>query len=98
MTTDDLRRHHMEERLIILAAIDDALRRHAEVLPVIIGAADRDAARAAVAKLLGVEHIAAVAVLDLQWNRLTEAGRAAIAAERAQLEASLNPHGAPAPG
>lgn len=93
MTTDDLRRHHMEQRLMIVAAIDDALRRHAEVLPVIIGAADLEAARAAVAELLGIEHIAAVAVLDLQWNRLTDAGRAAIAAERAQLEASLIPPG-----
>lgn len=93
MTTDDLRRWNTEQRLIILAAIDDALRRHAEVLPVIIGAADREAARAAVAELLGIEEIAAVAVLDLQWNRLTGAGRAAIAAEPAQLEASLHAPG-----
>lgn len=80
----------VRQRLMIVAAIDEALRRHAEVLPVIVAAADRDAARAAVGALLGIEKIAAVAVLDLQWNRLTEAGRAAIAAERAQLEASLH--------
>lgn len=92
MKIDDgqLRREMAEQRLMILAALDDALCRHAEVLPVIIGAADREAARTAVAELLGIEKIAAVAVLDLQWNRLTEAGRAAIAAERAQLEASLH--------
>lgn len=92
MTIDDqLRRREMvRQRLMIVAAIDEALRRHAEVLPVIVAAADRDAARAAVGALLGIEKIAAVAVLDLQWNRLTEAGRAAIAAERAQLEASLH--------
>lgn len=91
MTIDDqLRRREMvRQRLMIVAAIDEALRRHAEVLPVIVAAADRDAARAAVGALLGIEKIAAVAVLDLQWNRLTEAGRAAIATERAQLEASL---------
>jgi len=95
MTTDDeqVRRHNAEQRLMILAAIDESLRRHAEVLPVIIGATDREAARAAVPELLGIEEIAAVAVLDLQWNRLTEAGRAAIAADRAQLEASLNAPG-----
>lgn len=93
MTTGVVRREMAEQRLMILAAIDDALRRHAEVLPVIIGAADPEAARAAVAELLGVEQIAAVAVLDLQWNRLTGAGRAAIAAEPAQLEASLHAPG-----
>lgn len=79
----------VKQRLMILAAIDDALRRHAEVLPVIVAAADRNAAREAVGALLGIEKIAAVAVLDLQWNRLTEAGRAAIADDRAQLEAFL---------
>ncbi|WP_395727003.1 hypothetical protein [Nakamurella sp.] len=83
------RREMAEQRLIILAAIDEALRRHAEVLPVIVAAADRDAARDAVSALLGIEKIAAVAVLDLQWNRLTEAGRTAIADERARLEASV---------
>lgn len=91
MTIDDeqKRREMVKQRLMILAAIDDALRRHAEVLPVIVAAADRNAAREAVGALLGIEKIAAVAVLDLQWNRLTEAGRAAIADDRAQLEAFL---------
>ncbi|WP_041368555.1 hypothetical protein [Nakamurella multipartita] len=91
MTSNDegLRRDHAEQRLTILAAIDEALRRHAEVLPLIVGAADRAAARTAIGALLRIEETAATAVLALQWSDLTQARRAVIAAERAQLEASL---------
>ena len=91
MTSNDegLRRDHAEQRLTILAAIDEAMRRHAEVLPLIAGAEDRTAARTAIGALLRLEEIAATAVLALQWSDLTQARRAVIAAERAQLEAYL---------
>lgn len=91
MEIDDeqLRRDAARERLKILAAVDQALRRHAEVLPVIVAAADRESARAAVGALLGIEEIAAEGVLALQWSHLTVAHRAVIAAERAGVEAFL---------
>ncbi|HOZ58185.1 MAG TPA: hypothetical protein PKY70_08365 [Nakamurella multipartita] len=91
MTRDDegLNRDHAEQRLTILVAIDEALRRHAEVLPVIVAAADRAAARSAIGALLRIEEFAATAVLALQWSDLTQARREVIAAERAQLEAYL---------
>lgn len=91
MEIDDeqLRRDAARERLKILAAVDQACRRHAEVLPLIVAAADREAARAAVGALLGIEEVAAEGVLDLQWRHLTEAHRAVIAAEQAGVEAFL---------
>lgn len=89
MRSDDEQRQMVQQRLMVLAAVDDALRRHGEVLPLISAAADRQAARDAVRTLLGIEEIAAVAVLDLQWSHLTAAHRAVIAGERAKLEAFL---------
>ena len=84
-----VRRHNGRLRLGILAALDEALRRHQELIPLIVGAADRAEAAHAVARVLRVGEVEASAVLDLQWGRMTRAERQRIADERTRQEREL---------
>lgn len=84
---DDLQMHRAKERLKVLVAVDEALRRYPEVLPLLSASANRDEAAAAVRSLLGVDAVGAQAVLDLQWSHLTVHQRRVISEERTQLQA-----------
>lgn len=86
---EEVRRLNGRARLGILAALDEALRRHDELIPIIVDSADRSAACLAVAEVLGVGEVEASAVLDLQWGRMTRAERARIANDRAEQDRDL---------
>ena len=86
---DELRRLNGRARLGILAALDEALRRRDELIPIIVDSADRSAACLAVAEILGVGEVEATAVLDLQWGRMTRAERARIAQDRQDQRIAL---------
>jgi hypothetical protein len=79
----------VEERLDVLAAVDAALEWRTDVVRVMEGAADPDAARSAVMALLQVSDVGANAVLAMQLRRFTVSERAAIRAEVDQLQDEL---------
>lgn len=86
---NETRRHNGRVRLSILTALDEALSRYDELIPLIVGAADRAEAADAVSRLLGVGANEATAVLDLQWGRLTRAERDRITDARRRQEQAL---------
>ena len=86
---DEQQRHRAQQRLTILSAVDEALRRHTEILPLLWASANREEGLAAVRTLLAVDTTCAQAVLDLQWSRLARDERATVADECARLVAVL---------
>lgn len=86
---DERQRHQAQQRLTILSAVDEALRRHSEILPLLWASANHEEGLAAVRTLLAVDTTCAQAVLDLQWSRLTGDARTTVADECARLTAVL---------
>ena len=82
------------DRAVTRRAIADALmagleRRH-EVLDVIVGSADRDAAIDAITALLGTSRIGSEAVMGMSFDQLTTESRKRIAAELDDLNSQLS--------
>jgi GNAT superfamily N-acetyltransferase len=73
------------ERRAIADALVVALERRHEVLDAVVASEDYDAAIEAIADLLGTEAVAAEAVLQLSFDRLTRVSRRRIAAELENL-------------
>ena len=74
--------HRHQQELALLDALLLAVDRRADVLDVVSGAADSEAAVVALRALLDIEDEHARAILDLSFHRLTESGRAQIAVVR----------------
>ncbi len=86
--------HMATSRLELLDAVVLAQDRFAEVSAAIAGSSDKHAARAAVGRLLGVrEDMAARAVTELHWFRLTADDRRETRAERDEVIARLRAAG-----
>ncbi|OSY44137.1 MULTISPECIES: hypothetical protein [Pseudonocardia] len=82
------------QRLAVLDAVVMAQDRYAEVSDAIAASADRYAARAAISRLLGVrEDMAARAITELVWFRLTVADRRQTREERDEIIAELRAAG-----
>ena len=82
------------DRAVTRRAIADALmagleRRH-EVLDVIVGSADRDAAIDAITALLGTSRIGSEAVMGMSFDQLTTESRKRIASELDDLNSQLS--------
>lgn len=82
-------RESVEQRAVILRAFVAAGTRHAEVFAIVAAAPTEHDARVAVARLLGIDEVAARAVLELGVRRFTEDSRRRIADELATVEAQL---------
>jgi len=89
VTLNDEERTGALRRLEILDVLVAAMERRSEVFETIVSSTSADAARVAVATLLGTSQIGATAVLDLQWRRLAELERAKILEERDLIRARL---------
>ncbi|NKG20175.1 DNA gyrase subunit A [Paeniglutamicibacter terrestris] len=77
------------DELQLLEAMMQAIDRREEVFAAIETSETQDEARAAVAKLLGVEEILARAVLDMQARRWAQGERRTITDQLAMLRAKL---------
>lgn len=73
------------ERRQIADTLVRALERRHELLDVIVEAEDYDSALEAIATMLGSSHVAAEAVLNMSFDRLTKVSRRRIAAELEDL-------------
>ena len=83
-----------QDRAVSRRAIADALltaleRRH-EVLDVIVGSTDREAAVSAITDLLGTPRIGSEAVMGMSFDQLTKESRRRIAAELENLDSQLS--------
>lgn len=87
---DPYRGDRIRERLEIVDAVSAVLDRRQELLEVIGAAVDPDAARQAIMTRFGLNEIQAVAVLDLQVRRFSQAERRRISDEAHQLRRELN--------
>lgn len=87
--SEEIRRHTGQMRLGLLAAADEAIRRHDEILPLIAASADSSEAEAAISALLGTDENGARVVLNLQWSALLPEQRARFARDRAEQQRAL---------
>lgn len=86
---DELQRH-IRERLEILDAFILATERRDELIRIVGGAVDADAARAALMAAWDLNEVQATAALDLQIRRFANHERGRIAAERDDLRSRLD--------
>ncbi len=82
-------RDRLAQRVAILEALNEAMSRRSEILGAVWDSEDDQAAVQSVRGLLGCDEVAAQAVLDMSWRRLTRAGRERIAVERDERAAEL---------
>lgn len=77
-------------RRTIADALLTALERRHEVLDVIVGSTDREAAVSAITDLLGTPRIGSEAVMGMSFDQLTKESRRRIAAELENLDSQLS--------
>jgi DNA gyrase/topoisomerase IV subunit A len=82
-------RQSLTWREAVIAGLVTAVDRRSEVVELLADADDAAAATAGLQRLLGIDETAAVAVLDLQFRRLTNRDRQLLRAELEDIRSKL---------